>query len=672
MSKLEKIKNYYEDNGLIGTATWLIVKLSDRVFPHKGASFDFGEVRIKETSKEYLTYKTAPKVFIIASIPYYDIGGGQRCSQLAKTFNKMGFDTYYYYAFPSSESKLFHIPMPMSYHKYIDRDSIEDMRRNAKRGDLVIFESPSVKFAEILDIASERGCRIIYENIDNWETSLGSTVYDEEMLVKLLRASSALVGTAKPLVEQLKGYLVKYGIGEKPILYLPNAVDDELFCALRVNDKPSDLVTGDVTLLYYGSLWGEWFDWDIVTGLASRHPEYSFNIIGDSSHSTLSAKIKSCPDNVHFLGLKRQTELPAYLSHVDYAMIPFKPGEIGDYVSPLKIFEYISMYRRVLCTSLPDVSGYPNMYCGDTAEEWEKIIEADYPLDTDAADSFSEDNSWSNRVGEMLGAVCPELDESVFKDKLSVIFLNYNNKNIIFKSVNSVLKYNRVYNAEVIVVDNGSTDGSYEALLEKYSDGRAKILRNEKNGCSSGRNLGVANSSGEYILFLDSDQWITNDYWLLPYENVRASVPDVGLIGWAAGFFNKANKAYHVVDSFPYRYMPPNALCRYDIGYLGSGGMLITRADFDKVDGFDTFYDPTCYEDTDLSFKVKNTGKKVLYCPYIGLIHLPHQTTNSGSDAHTKLMTEKQEYFTAKWMKENPSLFEFRKQSTDYNYKVLS
>lgn len=78
-------------------------------------------------------------------------------------------------------------------------------------------------------------------------------------------------------------------------------------------------------------------------------------------------------------------------------------------------------------------------------------------------------------------------------------------------------------------------------------------------------------------MFLDSDQWVTNKYWLEPYENILKTDKNVGLIGWAAGFFNKEGYAYHVVDSFPHKYMPANKLGRKDISYLGSGGMLLTR-----------------------------------------------------------------------------------------------
>lgn len=656
---INKILTYLKLNGLKATVIWLYNCVLFRLMRKKIKSTDFKTIEIEASERKFLTPKGKPNIYLIASIPYYDIGGGQRCSQLAKTFNILGYNVIYLYAFPSSESVRFDLPMPMETHLLINDETADKIRNQVTSEDLFIFESPSVKFKKLLDLAIEKNAKICYENIDNWETSLGSTVYNEEMLIKLLEHSSVLVGTAKPLVEQLENYLVKYNIPKKPVLYLANAVDDEMFCGLKEFEKPADLVTDKVTLLYYGSLWGEWFDWDLLIDLANKHPRYSFNLIGDASGIPNIRSI--CPHNIHFLGLKRQSDLPAYLKFVDYTLVPFKPGEISDYVSPLKIFEYISMYTKVLCTELPDVKGYPNVYCGNTMNEWESIIEADHPVDRKAADEFILENTWKSRISEIVNVVYPEFNNSVLKDKLSVVVLNYNNKNVIFKNINTLLKFNTIYNYEIVVVDNNSSDGSYEMLKETYKNGEIVLVRNPKNGCSSGRNLGVENSSREYIMFLDSDQWITNKYWLRPYEEIMAVHPDFGLIGWAAGFYNKSYRAYHVVDSFPYRYMPCNMLCRYDIGYLGSGGMIVKKETFDKVEGFDLFYDPTCYEDTDFSMKVRNAGKEIYYCPYLGIIHLPHQTTKSGSKEHLELTRIKQEYFTEKWKKTDISLFKYFK-----------
>lgn len=653
MNKVKKIINHIKEEGIIDTVRWLYNCVLFRIKRRKIKSNDFVEIENDNDEVKYRIKKVKPNVFIVASIPYYDIGGGQRCSQLAKTFNKMGYNVNYLYAFKSSESTIFNLEMPMSSHIFIDDNIISKIESKVFENDLFIFESPSIKFEKILDFAIQKKCKIVYENIDNWETSLGSGIYNEQMLIKLLKSADLLVGTAKPLVDQLYDYIKKFNIPEKKVIYLANAVDSELFCGLKELEKPYDLVTDKCTLLYYGSLWGEWFDWDLVIDLAINNPRYSINIIGD--YSGIPNIVKKCPYNIHFLGLKKQIELPSYLKYVDYSFIPFKTGEIGDYVSPLKIFEYISMYTNVLSTTLPDISGYPNLYFGDTWEEWDSIIKNNNTVDIEKADDFADNNSWHSRITEIINEIYPEKNKSILKDNLSIVILNYNNKNIIFKSINSLLKYNELYNYEIIVVDNGSTDGSYELLEKKYKN-KIKLVKNTKNGCSSGRNLGAQLSTKKYLMFLDSDQWITNKYWLEPYENILEEDTKIGLIGWAAGFFNNNGYAYHVVDSFPYKYMPANMLAREDIGYLGSGGMLLEKKLFDEIDGFDINYDPTCYEDTDLSLKVRNENKKIVYCPYLGIVHLPHQTTKSGSEGHKILLKEKREYFKNKWTDKNKKL----------------
>ena len=210
----------------------------------------------------------------------------------------------------------------------------------------------------------------------------------------------------------------------------------------------------------------------------------------------------------------------------------------------------------------------------------------------------------------------------------------------------------------ISVVDNQSTDGSYE-LLKKYKD--IMLFRNSKNGCSSGRNLGVSKSTKDYIVFLDSDQWALNDYWLDNYIYILNENSIVGAVGWAGGWFNKQGYAYHTFDSFEYRFMPPQGLYRYDIGYLGTGGFMIRKEFFEKIKGFDLKYDPTCYEDTDLSLNIRHHGKEIVYCPYLGIEHKPHQTTKSGSSNHNRLIKEKGNYFVKKWKKINPKLLNYCK-----------
>lgn len=659
-----KVVNHYRYHGLKGTWNAILFQIKKRCHSTKNGGYITGfekyrnfDLNEQEVNDDIL-YKSEKNVFIFATVPYYDVGGGQRSSQLTKIFNKMGFSVYYIYAYECSESNIPLISIPATYHKQIQNVNYDELEDVVKKDDLFIFEAPIKLFDKFLAMAKIKEAKVIYENIDNWETSLGSMFFNKETLKMMLNNADMIVATAKKLVSQTEEYVKKYCKTQKKVYYLANAVDDEIFEPRKSYEKPEDLKLGTKTLLYYGSLWGEWFDWDIIEGVAKSDENISINLIGDQSG--IPEIVKKMPKNVHFLGIKRQIELPAYLAYIDFALLPFKVGKIGDYVSPLKIFEYISMNKPVLATGLQDIENYPNVLSGNEAKDWIKWIN-NYNEDeeqTSKRDLFIEQNNWYNRCTIMLDTLFPENSEKVddkFYGNVSVVVLNYNNKKVITHCVDTLLEYNNRYNYQIVVVDNMSTDGSYEILQEKYGN-KITLARNSKNGCSSGRNLGVEVSTGKYILFLDSDEWILHKYWLDSYLKTFDDNEDIGAIGWGAGWFNSKGLSYKVVDAYEHFYMPPNSIARKDIGYLATCGFIIERDLFYKVGCFDLNYDPTCYEDTDLSLKVRNAGKETYYSKYLGVGHLPHQTTKSGTSAHDKLIREKGEYFLQKWNKINPDL----------------
>lgn len=91
--------------------------------------------------------------------------------------------------------------------------------------------------------------------------------------------------------------------------------------------------------------------------------------------------------------------------------------------------------------------------------------------------------------------------------KLSIIIPAYNAEAYLQQCLDSILAQER-QGCEVIVVDDGSTDGT-AALLERYPD--VKVIHQENRGMSTARNRGLDEARGEYILFVDSDDLLTDD-----------------------------------------------------------------------------------------------------------------------------------------------------------------
>lgn len=594
----------------------------------------------------YFCKKKTKRIFIFAGVPLYDVGGGQRFAQLARTFDSMGFDVYYIYAFPGEEVKQFQMDIRVTEHVSLEEITTEWFLERCREDSLVIFEIPYDGFESYLDEAGKMGCTTIYEHVDNWDTSLGIMFYQEDVLKRYLDKAGEIVVTARNLKEKIAEHT------DREVHYLPNAVNSDIFDSERSYRKPKDLVTGKKTLLYFGSLWGKWFDWEKINYLAEKHPDYQINLIGEYKESLRD--LTGNRKNIHFLGEKLQTELPAYLVYSDIALLPFKTCEIGKYVSPLKVFEYIAMDVPVLATKLVDIEGYPNVFCSDDNEEWAAFAD-NLPTKADNR-AFLKENNWFSRCRELLA-----LDNRKEKnlEKISVVVLNYNNMEVIRKCVDSLLMYNGRYSYEIIVVDNGSTDGSFEMLKKEY-DGRIRLLRNDRNGCSSGRNLGVKNATGDILCFLDSDQWVIHDYWLDSALELLETEEKIGAVGWGAGWFGLQKIAGMTVDELECRGIKyASVWYRKDIAYLGTDGMLMKKALFEEIGGFDEFYDPTCFEDTDLSLKIRNAGYELAFCPYIGIKHKPHQTTNAGSEKHKALMERNGTYFEEKWQKINSRLLDF-------------
>ena len=93
--------------------------------------------------------------------------------------------------------------------------------------------------------------------------------------------------------------------------------------------------------------------------------------------------------------------------------------------------------------------------------------------------------------------------------KISVIIPIYNVEKYLSRCLESVI--NQTYkNLEIILVNDGSTDNSSK-IIQQYYDPRIKIINKINGGLSSARNAGLKICTGDYITFVDSDDWIELD-----------------------------------------------------------------------------------------------------------------------------------------------------------------
>lgn len=545
--------------------------------------------------------KRTRHILIFAGVPYYDIGGGQRFSQLAKTFNAMGYRVSYIYRRDSFESERKIMYIPAIQHLHLSQYPLEKMAADLQQGDMLFFELPHPDFLPYLDYAKTHGYSTVYEHVDNWDSSLGTGFYDSGFFSHFLQLSDHVTVTARLLGDKIS----ESGRGD--FIYCPNAVDITLFNPWTAYEKPRDLVTGSRTLLYFGSLWGEWFDWDLLL-YVSKKCDCQINLIGD--YHPILKRVKKFPSNIHCLGIKKQAELPAYLYHCDIALLPFKTCNIGNYVSPLKIFEYIAMNKPVLSTPLDDIQNYPNVFLSENRDEWVRAIQEGIP--TGDAYLFTVQNCWYARCNQLLDIIGRP---SRSQPSLSIIVLNESEGDNILSCLRSIHQFSDSYHPEIIVVQPESADDSW---IDQEPEENIQLLKAKEY--ASARNLGALCASGEYLLFLHSRQRILGDRYLDAALDALAQNVNLAAVSISAGWFERGQLSNLTSETVPNGGLRgPWVMCQMDVGYLGGYGMLIKKSVFDWIKDTDPRFEPMFLGDQDFSMQLRQAGFQLGYCPYMAI-----------------------------------------------------
>lgn len=112
----------------------------------------------------------------------------------------------------------------------------------------------------------------------------------------------------------------------------------------------------------------------------------------------------------------------------------------------------------------------------------------------------------------------------LFMCKISIVVPIYNAEKYIYECVESVLKQTYT-NLELILVDDGSKDGSFELCAKlAETDPRIKAFTKPNGGVSDARNFGLSKATGDYVAFVDSDDYISEDYCASLMEYVTSGV----------------------------------------------------------------------------------------------------------------------------------------------------
>ena len=107
---------------------------------------------------------------------------------------------------------------------------------------------------------------------------------------------------------------------------------------------------------------------------------------------------------------------------------------------------------------------------------------------------------------------------------ISIIVPVYNAHNTLKRCLDSILKQD-FKDIQIIAINDGSSDDSLDILKEyAFIDKRIEVINQENQGVSVARNNGIASAKGEYIMFVDSDDYVEPDYCKLMLDKAQHSV----------------------------------------------------------------------------------------------------------------------------------------------------
>lgn len=235
------------------------------------------------------------------------------------------------------------------------------------------------------------------------------------------------------------------------------------------------------------------------------------------------------------------------------------------------------------------------------------------------------------------------------KPDVSIIIVSFNTKNLTVACLNSVIKHTKGVVYEVIVIDNASTDGSFEEI-QKISKKHKKIhlVKSNKNlGFGGGNNLGMERARGRHILLLNSDTKLHEDSiskmvdWMDKHNMVGVATckltnPD-GSIQATGGSFPTVFRLFSwafFLDDLPlwssifgsyHPHTPKFASNFYKkirkLDWITGAFMLIRHQVYESVGGFDQKFFMYA-EDVEYSFRVASEDFQIWYVPITSILHI--------------------------------------------------
>ena len=197
------------------------------------------------------------------------------------------------------------------------------------------------------------------------------------------------------------------------VLDAPNVADTELFATALIPGPldPALAALPAPRIVFTGAIVRTKLDFDLLIALARARRAWSFALVGPIGPGDPGADVSAleAEPNIHLLGQRPYSELPAVLRAADAGLIPYARNELTESIFPMKVYEYLAAGRPVVATPLPALENVAEVATAADAQGIAELL--DETLAHDSPERRAErsrsaaSHSWKRRLEEIAAAI---------------------------------------------------------------------------------------------------------------------------------------------------------------------------------------------------------------------------------------------------------------------------
>ena len=267
---------------------------------------------------------------------------------------------------------------------------------------LLYVSFPSESNADLAFKSRLQGFKIWYDIMDEWEafSHLGQAPWYKDRIEEELCNSSDWLSAVSPALVKKFQHL-RQDIDLVPNGYSPELLNPKAPIPGVENGKIADTrrMVG-----YVGHLTEAWFDWELVIEIAKQNPQIVFEIIGFGVSPNIRSQVVEI-GNIRLVGSVDPGKLRFYAERWDYAILPFREGELARAVDPIKIYEYIHFNLRTFVTGVEAVKTYPGVFFSsreNASESFTSFLELGTRLTSQETLEFLSSATWNERLSKLV------------------------------------------------------------------------------------------------------------------------------------------------------------------------------------------------------------------------------------------------------------------------------